>query len=89
MDPLPRSHWNHYLGEAERNRDAAASLGLVRDAAQDAGQSIRVLGPRRIVTALDPACDDTDLLRTVARLVEVEAAAASPAQATPAASAAA
>ena len=76
MTDSPRAHWNEYLDEAERNRDAAASLGLVRDATQNAGQSIRVLGPRRIVMAFDPACDHPDLLRTVIVLLRTAARAA-------------
>jgi len=38
MTDSPRAHWNDYLDEAERNRAASASLGLVRDQAQNAGQ---------------------------------------------------
>jgi len=36
--------WNGYLDEAERNREAAASIGIVRNAGQNMGQTIRVLG---------------------------------------------
>ncbi|MDQ2758231.1 MAG: hypothetical protein M3Y71_17035 [Actinomycetota bacterium] len=35
--------------EAERNREAAASVGIVRKTGQNKGQTIRVLGPRRVV----------------------------------------
>jgi hypothetical protein len=77
MTDSPRSQWNEYLDEAERNRAAAASLGLVRDQAQNAGQSIRVLGSRRIVMAFDPAADDPSLLRTVVLLLRTAAIAAS------------
>ena len=61
--------WNDYLDEAERNSEAAASIGIVRNAAQNKGQTIRVLGSRRVVVAFDPAADDIDLLRTVVQLV--------------------
>lgn len=69
--------WNDYLDEAERNRDAAASIGIVRTAVQNKGQTIRVLGARRVVLAFDPASDDSDLLRTVVQLMRVSALAAS------------
>ncbi|MGB8382601.1 MAG: Fis family transcriptional regulator, partial [Dermatophilaceae bacterium] len=71
-----RSAWHAYLDEAERNRDAAASLGLVRCVANNAGHTIRVLGPRRIVMAFDPEADDVDLLRTVVLLLRIGALAA-------------
>lgn len=77
MTDSPRAHWNDYLDEAERNRAASASLGLVRDQAQNAGQSIRVLGSRRIVMAFDPEVDDPNLLRTVIMLLRTTAIAAS------------
>ena len=69
--------WNDYLEISERNREAAASIGIVRSAAQNKGQTIRVLGPRRVIIAFDPTCDDTDLLRTVVQLVRTAAIAAS------------
>lgn len=69
MTDSQRSGWNDYLDEAERNRAAGASLGLVPSAEQNAGQSIRVLGARRIVMAFDPATGDPDLLRTVVMLL--------------------
>ncbi|TQM63815.1 Fis family transcriptional regulator [Humibacillus xanthopallidus] len=68
--------WNDYLDEAERNRTAAASIGVVRTAEQNKGQTIRVLGARRVVIAFDPAADDSDLLRTVVQLMRVSALAA-------------
>lgn len=40
--------------EEERNRNAVAALGLVRTTKQNGGQTIRVMGARRIVMALDP-----------------------------------
>jgi hypothetical protein len=69
--------WNDYLEEAERNREAAASIGVVRNAAQNKGQTIRVLGQRRVIVAFNPQTDDADLLRTVVQLVRTSAIAAS------------
>ncbi|MCW2501706.1 MAG: transcriptional regulator, Fis family [Frankiales bacterium] len=69
MSDSQRPNWNGYLDEAERNRAASASLGLVPTAEQNAGQSIRVLSARRIVMAFDPASGDPDLLRTVVMLL--------------------
>jgi len=69
--------WNDYLDEAERNREAAASIGIVRNPVQNKGQTVRVLGARRVVLAFDPAADDSDLLRTVIQLMRVSALAAS------------
>ena len=51
MTDSARVGWTAYFDEAERNRVAAAALGLVRTAEQNGGRSIRVLGPRRIVLA--------------------------------------
>lgn len=76
MTDSPRAGWVGYLDEAERNRDAAASLGLVRTMEQNGGQSILVLGPRRIVMAFDPEHDDPTLLRTVVMLLRAAAIAA-------------
>ncbi len=75
-DSLDRRVWNDYLDEAERNREAAASVGIVRSTAQNQGQVIRVLGSRRVVIAFDPASDDPDLLRTVVQLMRTSAIAA-------------
>lgn len=69
--------WGPYLDEAERNREAAASLGIVPTAEQNGGQSIRVLGTRRIVLAFDPQADDPALLRTAVMLLRTSALAAS------------
>jgi hypothetical protein len=71
-----RKGWPAYLREAERNRDAAAALGLVRTADENAGRSIRVLGSRRVVMAFDPEADDPDLLRTAVLLLRTVALAA-------------
>lgn len=77
MTDSARAGWTEYLDEAERNRQAAASLGLVRTTDQNGGRSIRVLGSRRIVLALDPTSDDPDLVRTVVLLLRAAALAAS------------
>lgn len=69
--------WNDYLDEAERNRGAAASLGLVRAAAQNNGSTIRCLNARRIVLAFDPTSDDPAWLRTVVQMLRLAALAAS------------
>ncbi len=76
-DSVDRRVWNDYLDEAERNREAAGSIGIVRNAGQNKGQTIRVLGPRRVIVAFDPTSDDSDLLRTVVQLVRAAAIAAS------------
>lgn len=76
MTDSPRTGWVDYLDEAERNRDAAASLSLVRTMEQNGGQSIRVLGSRRIVMAFAPEQDDPSLLRTVVMLLRAAAIAA-------------
>lgn len=77
MTDSARGGWAEYLDEAERNRQAAASLGLVRTPEQNAGQSIRVIGSRRIVLAFDPTTDDSDLVRTVVMLLRTAALSAS------------
>ncbi len=77
MTDSARAGWAEYLDEAERNRHAAASLGLVRTPEQNAGQSIRVIGSRRVLLAFDPTSDDHDLIRTVVMLLRTAALAAS------------
>lgn len=76
-DSGDRRAWNAYLDEAERNRAASASIGVVRDVTQNQGHTIRVLGSRRVVIAFDPASDTPDLLRTVVQLMRTSAIAAS------------
>lgn len=76
MSDSVRTGWGDYLDEAERNRDAAASLGLVRSAAQNDGQILRVIGSRRLVMTFDPVNDSADLLRTVLLLLRTTAVAA-------------
>lgn len=77
MTDSSRANWGEYFDEAERNRGASASLGVVRSAEQNAGHSIRVLGQRRVVLAFDPDSDDTEVVRTVALLLRTVAIAAS------------
>ena len=76
MTDSKRTNWNDYLDEAERNRGAVASLGLVRTVAQNNGSVVRALGPRRIVLVFDPQNDEPDLLRTVIQLLRISALAA-------------
>jgi len=73
MTDSARKNWLGYLDEAERNRDAAASLGLVPTADLNDGHSFRSLGQRRIVMAFDPATDDVDLLRVVVQVLRLGA----------------
>ncbi len=68
-----RAGWSEYLDEAERNRGADASLGLVRTSTQNGSQTIRVIGARRVVMAFDPENDDPHLLRTVVMLLRTMA----------------
>lgn len=77
MTDSPRANWGEYFDEAERNRAAVASLGIVRNADQNGGHSVRVLGQRRVVIAFDPDEDDADVLRTVVLLLRTVAVAAS------------
>jgi hypothetical protein len=76
MTDSARTGWGDYFDEAERNRDAVAALGLVRTTDQNGGQSLRVLGSRRVVMAYDPDNDDPELLRTVVMLLRTVAIAA-------------
>lgn len=76
MTDSPRTAWNDYLDEAERNRGAVVSLGLVRCAAQNGGHSFRTFSSRRIVMAFDPEQDDPEFLRTVVMLLRAAALAA-------------
>lgn len=73
MTDSRRTAWTSYFADAERNRGAAASLGLVRTTAQNGGQSVRVIGTRRVVMAFDPGNDDPELLRTVVMLLRTAA----------------
>ncbi|MGW5191955.1 hypothetical protein ACWEOO_22115 [Kribbella sp. NPDC004138] len=76
MTDSSRSGWGDYFDEAERNRSAVASIGIVRTPEQNGHQAIRVLGPRRVVLAFNPERDDPELLRTVVLLVRTVALAA-------------
>lgn len=77
MTDSPRARWSDYLKEAEENRGAQASLGLVRSADQLPGGPIVTLGPRRVVMVFDPDTDDGYLLRCVVQLLRMAAIAAS------------
>lgn len=74
-DSVRGTGWGPYLAEAERNRGALASIGLVRSAEQLNGNSMITLGARRIVLAYDPEVDSPDLLRTVVQLSRLAAVA--------------
>lgn len=74
-DGAGRRDWNAYLADAERNREAVASLGLVPHRDHNAGHVVRVLGPRRLVLAYAPG-DDPAILRATVQLVELVALAA-------------
>lgn len=65
--------WGAYLDETERNRDARASLGIVRSASQLGDHAVLSLGPRRLLMAFDPETDSVDLLRTVLQLLRLAA----------------
>ncbi|MDV7173442.1 Fis family transcriptional regulator [Gordonia amicalis] len=71
-----RDGWGAYFDEAERNRKAEAAIGLVRTVEQNCGETIRVLGKRRIVLAFDPGVDDPDLVRAALMLLRTSALAA-------------
>ncbi len=77
MTDSARVGWSGYLDEAERNRLAAASLGLIPTVEENDGHGIRCLGERRIVMAFDPATDDAELLRTVIQVLRLGALSAS------------
>ena len=76
MTDSKRPGWNAYLDEAERNRLASASLGLVPSVDLNEGHGVRCLGQRRIVMAFDPMTDDPELLRTVVQILRLGALAA-------------
>lgn len=77
MTDSPRPNWGEYFDEAERNRGASASLGIVRTVEQNSGNTIRVVGQRRVVIAFNPGEHDTEVLRTVTLLLRTVAVAAS------------
>lgn len=72
-DSGQRRDWGAYLEEAERNRGAGAALGLVPSVEQNSGQTVRVIGGRRVVLAFDPATDDPSLLRATVLLLRTAA----------------
>lgn len=73
MTDSERKGWGGYLSEAERNRGARASLGIVRSADQLGGHGVVSLGPRRLLLAFDPETDSVDLLRVVLQLLRLAA----------------
>ena len=61
--------WSTYLPEAERNRGAAASIGVVASPDQNGGHVFRRFGTHRVIVAFDPTADDIDLLRAVVQMM--------------------
>lgn len=61
--------WGSYLAEAERNRGASAALGVTKSIDDNEGRLLRVIGPKRLILAFDPADGDVELLRTVLLLM--------------------
>jgi hypothetical protein len=84
-----RREWDAYLEEAERNRAAQASLGVVPSTIQVPGRErIRMFGTSRMVIAFDPDHDEPDILRTVLHLLRSQAITAASRRGTACASAA-
>ena len=74
MTDSKRTRWMDYLDEAERNRDAVASLGLVRTVDQMPDEeTLRTFGPRRMVMVFDPQTGDPTLLKAVVQLLRMQA----------------
>lgn len=73
MTDSVRGGWSGYLQDAEANRDAHASLGLVRHENQLRGGPILSFGPRRIVMVFDPEHDSPHLLRCVVQMLRLAA----------------
>ncbi|MGO1971412.1 MAG: hypothetical protein ACTH2Q_00490 [Propionibacteriaceae bacterium] len=73
MTDSPRAAWSAYLAEAEENRGAQASLGLVKRVENLKGGPILCLGPRRIVMSFDPETDEPRLLRCVIQVLRLAA----------------
>ena len=73
MTDSSRAGWTEYFSEAERNRDAVASLGIVRTIDQNGGQALRVIGAQRLVLAFDPDNDAPEILHTVVMLLRTTA----------------
>lgn len=69
-------HWVEYLDEAERNRKASCSLGIVRRVEDNGGRLLRVLSPKRVILAFDPENDTHELLHTTVLLMRTVAVAA-------------
>ena len=73
MSDSSRTQWGDYLDEAERNRQAQASLGLVPTVEQNGGVGLRIVGPRRLVLAFGADTDDLSVLRTTVQLLRFAA----------------
>ncbi len=72
-DSREARNWCEYFDVAEQNRGAHAALGVVRSIDQNAGQTIRVVGSRRVVLAFDPDHDSAELVRTAVQLLRTAA----------------
>jgi hypothetical protein len=71
---ITRRNWTGYLDEAERNRQAQASIGIVAHrGAVPGGELVALLGPTRAVLAFDPDVDDPAVLRAVVQLLGLQA----------------
>lgn len=71
---VARRDWVKYFDECERNRGAAASIGIVCTPDQvPGGGLVRLFGARRVVVAFDPEQDDPALLRSVILLLRSQA----------------
>lgn len=69
-----KRNWNSYLEEAEKNRAAQASLGVVPTSEfVPGGELVALLSDSRIVVAFDPDRDDEALLRAVVQLLAAQA----------------
>lgn len=71
-DGARHRRWTEYLDEAERNRGAQASIGVVPTPGQNDGQTIRVIAPRRVIVAVE-GDDSAALLRSVCLLMRNQA----------------
>jgi hypothetical protein len=66
--------WVAYLEEAERNRGAQASLGIVPSIGQmPTGEPVQTFPPNRMVMAFDPDRDDQCVLRAVLLILRCQA----------------
>jgi hypothetical protein len=66
--------WVSYLDEAERNRGAQASLGVVPSVSEvPGGERIRMFGTTKMIVAYDPNVDDPVILRAVLYILRCQA----------------